>query len=84
MKHEWSVKSEENDAAKAKWGAEKVDIPRNVEDLLSIVKEAKTTYPGVKSWGAYGLCWGGKVCNGFGNSKFMLGSRKIEQLQMRC
>jgi dienelactone hydrolase len=41
----------------------KVDIGWSVEKLVEVVKEAKgkEEFGGVKSWGAYGLCWGGKV-----------------------
>ena len=37
------------------------DIDTNVGKMGSFVKEAKGKYEGVKGWGCYGLCWGGKV-----------------------
>jgi dienelactone hydrolase len=33
-----------------------------VKTLLNVVQEAKGKWPRVQSWGAMGLCWGGKVC----------------------
>ena len=36
-------------------------IDKNVDKLVAAVKEAKAKYGSVKSWGTYGLCWGGKV-----------------------
>jgi hypothetical protein len=30
-------------------------------ELLAVVGDAKRKYPSVESWGANGLCWGGKV-----------------------
>ena len=38
------------------------NIGKNVEKLVEAVKEAKRKYGNVRSWGTYGLCWGGKVC----------------------
>ena len=40
------------------------NIDGNVVKLVEVVKEAKGKgeYESVKSWGTYGLCWGGKVC----------------------
>lgn len=38
------------------------NVDKNVERLVEAVKEAKEKYESVKSWGTYGLCWGGKVC----------------------
>lgn len=39
----------------------KADFAKNVPALLEIAKIAKERYSGVTSWGAFGLCWGGKV-----------------------
>jgi len=36
-------------------------IDANVPKLEGVVKEAKAKYEGVKGWGCYGLCWGGKL-----------------------
>lgn len=30
--------------------------------LLKVVEEAKAKWTGIESFGAVGLCWGGKVC----------------------
>jgi hypothetical protein len=35
--------------------------PKYVETLIEVTNEYKTNFPGVTRWGAYGLCWGGKV-----------------------
>ena len=34
---------------------------RNTPVVLKVVEEAKGKFGSVSSWGAYGLCWGGKV-----------------------
>jgi hypothetical protein len=34
---------------------------KNAKDLLEFTKAAKGKWAGVESWGAFGLCWGGKV-----------------------
>ena len=36
-------------------------VDKNVGKLVEAAKEAKGKYGNVKSWGTYGLCWGGKV-----------------------
>ena len=36
-------------------------IDANVQKLGEFVLEAMRSYDGVKGWGCYGLCWGGKV-----------------------
>lgn len=38
-------------------------IPKNVQSLQAVVEAGKVKFPSVKKWGAYGLCWGGKVRN---------------------
>ncbi len=38
------------------------NIDKNVDKLMEAVKEAKGKCGTVKSWGIYGLCWGGKAC----------------------
>lgn len=38
------------------------NVPKNVDKLVEAVKEAKGKYGTVESWGTYGLCWGGKLC----------------------
>ena len=34
---------------------------KNVEALVQGAAEAKKRWPSVKNWGAFGLCWGGKI-----------------------
>lgn len=40
---------------------EKADIGKNVGVLREVVRGYREVFPGVKCWGALGLCWGGKV-----------------------
>lgn len=40
---------------------EKSGNPDNLKILLQTTEEAKKLWSGVKAWGAFGLCWGGKV-----------------------
>src|SRR5277367_2374615 len=44
-----------------KFLAEQANIPKNTEALLQTAVEAKKQWPSVKNWGAFGLCWGGKI-----------------------
>lgn len=44
-----------------KFIGEKADIAANSKLLLKVVEEAKMKFSGVEAWGAFGLCWGGKV-----------------------
>ena len=37
------------------------NVDANVHKLAEVLLEAKNAYSSVKSWGCYGLCWGGKV-----------------------
>lgn len=37
------------------------NFEKNAPVLLALAEEAKKKYPGVKAWGTYGLCWGGKL-----------------------
>ncbi|KAJ5537445.1 hypothetical protein N7513_010631 [Penicillium frequentans] len=41
--------------------ATKANIPRNVAVLVGAVEQYRTKFPSVAKWGAFGLCWGGKV-----------------------
>jgi dienelactone hydrolase len=41
--------------------AHRASIPRNVEVLLEAVQQYKRQFSSVEHWGAFGLCWGGKV-----------------------
>jgi dienelactone hydrolase len=36
--------------------------PKHVGPLLKVTEAAKEKFPKAKGWGAFGLCWGGKVC----------------------
>lgn len=39
-----------------------VAFENHVEPLLKVTEATKEKFPEAKSWGAFGLCWGGKVC----------------------
>jgi dienelactone hydrolase len=41
--------------------AYKANIPRNQGVLVDAVSQYRTRFPTVGKWGAFGLCWGGKV-----------------------
>lgn len=41
--------------------ATKGDVQAAGKMLVESVKEAKGKYTGVRNWGTYGLCWGGKI-----------------------
>ena len=47
-------------AAKA-WQAEHADLGEKLGVLMEVRKVLAEKYPTVKSWGVYGLCWGGKI-----------------------
>lgn len=56
--------------------ATKANIPRNVEVLVAAMQQYQNRFPTVSKWGAFGLCWGGKVsqmsrgiCNNMQDSK---------------
>jgi dienelactone hydrolase len=36
-------------------------FPNHVSSLLKLQQAAKEKFPEAKLWGAFGLCWGGKV-----------------------
>jgi hypothetical protein len=40
-------------------------FPNHVGPLLQVTQAAKEKFTAAKGWGAFGLCWGGKVC-GYG------------------
>jgi len=62
MKRDWqAANTEEKRQAIAKFRTERAEFPGNVAALLKTTAEAKERYPSVTAWGAYGLCWGGKV-----------------------
>lgn len=39
----------------------KAALPLNSELLKTVIKSAKAKFSSITKWGAYGLCWGGKV-----------------------
>ena len=45
----------------AKFRENQANIPRNAEVLRQTAAEAKRQWPAVAKWGAFGLCWGGKI-----------------------
>ncbi|TVY86539.1 putative AIM2 family protein [Lachnellula willkommii] len=53
--------SEESKALKEAFAQYALDFPAFVPALRDVVGEGKGRWEGVKAWGAYGLCWGGKV-----------------------
>ena len=55
------VDSEEKEARAQKFMAEKADFTKGASTALNVRKEAGEKFSGVESWGAFGLCWGGKV-----------------------
>lgn len=55
------VDSEEKKARAQKFMAEKADFAKGASTALNVRKEAGEKFSGVESWGAFGLCWGGKV-----------------------
>jgi len=58
----WLAGGEENEKLKATWWAKHVsNSDRSVKELLDVVEEGKKKWKSVSSWGANGLCWGGKV-----------------------
>jgi len=53
---------EERKAAIGKFFAGAGDIAKSVQKLLTkVAPDAVQKYPSIKSWGAIGFCWGGKV-----------------------
>ncbi|TVY33770.1 hypothetical protein LSUB1_G007982, partial [Lachnellula subtilissima] len=53
--------SEESKALKEAFSKFALDFPGFVPALKDVVAEGKGRWVGVEAWGAYGLCWGGKV-----------------------
>jgi hypothetical protein len=52
----------ENDALKnAFFGKVMSRFGGNAQELKDVAEAAKLKWSGVESWGAFGLCWGGKV-----------------------
>ena len=60
--HEWYVdQSEENKKKKEAFFERSRKFDESVAELLKVVEAAKKKWANVRSWGAFGLCWGGKV-----------------------
>ncbi|KAF1997049.1 dienelactone hydrolase [Amniculicola lignicola CBS 123094] len=57
------IDTEEKRNVFATFVREKGDVGRAVEKALEVQREAAAgeRYKGVESWGAFGLCWGGKI-----------------------
>jgi dienelactone hydrolase len=55
------IDTEEKKAALMDFMSTRADIAKNVDVLLGAVNGYRRQFPSVKSWGAFGLCWGGKV-----------------------
>jgi dienelactone hydrolase len=73
---EWFAGGEENDKKKAAFMARvQSSFGANVKELLAVVDEGRKKWPSLQSWGANGLCWGGKVR--FATSHVTLRPRKM-------
>ncbi|KAI5861511.1 alpha/beta-hydrolase [Durotheca rogersii] len=61
--HEWlPPDTDEKKEAFARFRAEQAALPKNVEKLLAVRRAAAERWPSTTDrWGAFGLCWGGKV-----------------------
>jgi dienelactone hydrolase len=51
----------ESEKLKTAFFGKAFDFPQVIKDLLDFTAAAKSKWSGVSSWGAFGLCWGGKV-----------------------
>lgn len=56
----------EQDAAKGAFMQWAMDFDRVTKEFEGVLKDVKAEYKSVEKWGAYGLCWGGKVCFSIG------------------
>ncbi|KAJ5378223.1 uncharacterized protein N7496_005632 [Penicillium cataractarum] len=62
LKHEYvPADTDEKKQIIADFMAHKANISRNVDVVIEAVKEYHTRFSSVRKWGAFGLCWGGKV-----------------------
>lgn len=58
----WFAGGEENDKKKDAFMAKHLgSFDKGVQELLAVVEDGKKKWPSAESWGANGLCWGGKV-----------------------
>jgi dienelactone hydrolase len=51
----------EKQAAVNSFFTSKANFETQLPALQVVLKAAKEKWPGVKAWGAVGICWGGKV-----------------------
>ncbi|KAH8774106.1 dienelactone hydrolase [Hyaloscypha sp. PMI_1271] len=62
MLGEWFTSpTEESEQLKTAFFGKAFDFPQATKDLLEFTAAAKSKWSQVSSWGAFGLCWGGKV-----------------------
>ncbi|PMD18037.1 dienelactone hydrolase [Hyaloscypha hepaticicola] len=62
MVGEWYTNpTEENERLKAAFMARAFDFKKFSKELLDFTAAAKEKWTSIQSWGAFGLCWGGKV-----------------------
>ena len=54
--------SEESKMKKEAFFSRSMMYDENIAELQKVVEAAKKKWPSLVSWGAFGLCWGGKVC----------------------
>ncbi len=40
----------------------KSELTNHIKPLRQVAQAAKEKFAEIKAWGAFGLCWGGKVC----------------------
>ncbi|KAF2734326.1 alpha/beta-hydrolase [Polyplosphaeria fusca] len=52
---------DEGKARLGDWLKRKLDFVRAAEQVVEVRRDAEEKFPGVKRWGAFGLCFGGKV-----------------------
>lgn len=66
LKHEYvPADTDEKKQIIAEFMGHKANIARNVDVVIEAVKEYRTRFSSVRKWGAFGLCWGGKVSSIF-------------------
>ncbi|KAJ5282002.1 hypothetical protein N7478_007374 [Penicillium angulare] len=53
--------TEEKREVMTRFLATKANVPQNVDILIHAIDQYKASFSNVGKWGAFGLCWGGKV-----------------------
>lgn len=53
--------TEEQEKLKSKFMARAGKFGELVQKLGKVIEEGKEKWTGIKGWGTFGLCWGGKV-----------------------